>query len=98
MNGFKAITKVNDMTKDIPAFPHEEKVKRLNSSGSGSEVVTVYHAGMTLRDYFAARAGEEDISYYREFKYGLPSCTREQAKYRYADAMLAAREVKHEHD
>lgn len=65
--------------------------------------------GMTLRDYFAAKASEEDIKAHQEggvkeqvvddpngrkkivycnFRY-----TREQAKYRYADAMLKAREA-----
>jgi hypothetical protein len=53
----------------------------------------------TLRDYFAARASDKDVSEYRgkfvniedvdEYHYEY---TREQAKYRYADAMLAARE------
>jgi len=63
--------------------------------------------GMTLRDYFAAKASEEDIRAniegpmqecivegadgrkhitHRTIKY-----TREQAKYRYADAMMEAR-------
>jgi hypothetical protein len=66
-------------------------------------------AGMTLRDYFAAKASEDDIRAniegpmqecivegsdgrkhitHRTVKY-----TREQAKYRYADAMLKAREA-----
>jgi transposase len=54
---------------------------------------------MTLRDYFAAHATEEDIRHYQEFgaqSYGGPAIepkyTREQAKYRYADAMLRERE------
>ena len=71
--------------------------------------------GMTLRDYFAARASEEDIRThtYSEKKdqviknpidgtsqiiftniiFTNTVCTREQAKYRYADAMLKAREA-----
>ena len=44
------------------------------------------HSGMTLRDYFAAHATAEDIEEH------LRLFTREVAKYRYADAMLAARE------
>ena len=63
--------------------------------------------GMTLRDYFAAKASEEDIADYRigpttehviESLNGLKSIvnfpemrTRMQAKYLYADAMLEAR-------
>lgn len=65
--------------------------------------------GMTLRDYFAAKAREEDIQahIWKGFneiqirtapdgtKYELSvaaTWTREQAKYRYADSMLKARE------
>ena len=63
--------------------------------------------GMTLRDYFAARATEQDIKNYEQDEgkeiSGTDSLglewkrreiiyyTREQAKYRYADAMLKAR-------
>jgi len=63
--------------------------------------------GMTLRDYFAAKASEKDIeehsvgSKYREavargtgFLYTKREevhYTREQAKFRYADAMMKAR-------
>ena len=65
--------------------------------------------GMTLRDYFAAKASEEDI---KEHSVGSKSreavargtgfpytkreevhYTREQAKFRYADAMLKARGI-----
>ena len=42
--------------------------------------------GMTLRDYFAARASDEDIK-----PYWVAPLNREQAKYKYADAMLKAR-------
>ena len=65
-------------------------------------------AGMTLRDYFAAKASEEDIKahiwkgYTEDFlttgRYGEKNViqrqarwTREEAKYRYADAMMKAR-------
>lgn len=67
-------------------------------------------AGMTLRDYFAAHASEEDIKYWQPMGvevtkvrelgngskqiYAAPGMyTREQARYRYADAMLKAREA-----
>jgi hypothetical protein len=65
--------------------------------------------GMTLRDYFAAKATEQDIKNYEQDEgkeiSGTDSLghewkrreiiyyTREQAKYRYADAMLKAREA-----
>jgi hypothetical protein len=63
--------------------------------------------GMSLRDYFAAKASEEDIKFWlpmgvlvevvKETGNGKIIChqpgmfTREQARYRYADAMLKAR-------
>jgi len=67
-------------------------------------------SGMTLRDYFAAKASEDDINEHvwkghtEDFVttdgYGNKTVikrqamwTREQAKYRYADAMIAAREA-----
>ena len=64
--------------------------------------------GMTLRDYFAAKATEEDINAHREgpmeehigsdvngrkyITHRSTRYTREQAKYIYADAMLKARD------
>ena len=68
------------------------------------------HAGMTLRDYFAAKASEDDIRAhiwkgFNEVKIrtapdgkkyetsAAATWTREQAKYRYADAMLKARDA-----
>ena len=67
-----------------------------------------YGVGMTLRDYFAAKATEEDIQAHRDgvmaehivddgngrkhIAHKSTRYTREQAKYRYADAMLKARE------
>jgi hypothetical protein len=66
-----------------------------------------YAKDMTLRDYFAAKASEEDIQANREgpmqeqvitdgngrkhITHQTVRYTREQAKYRYADAMLKAR-------
>ena len=65
--------------------------------------------GMTLRDYFAAKASEEDIEEHlngpkaehivkdsggmHRIVHKNTIYTREQAKYRYADAMLKAREA-----
>lgn len=87
-----------DMNK-IPAFPHEFKY------GDGTAQRT---EGMTLRDYFAARASENDVAKHmqsipdvekvvndgngmKRVTWGRPENIREIAKYRYADAMLAAR-------
>ena len=44
--------------------------------------------GMTLRDWFAGQASESDVMHWRN-TVGI-GCTREMAKYAYADAMLAA--------
>jgi len=54
---------------------------------------------MTLRDYFAGQASDEDIKAHMKWveKRGAPlgvgnyDCSREQARYRFADAMLEAR-------
>ena len=67
-----------------------------------------YQTGMTLRDYFAAKASEKDIEAHingpktehivqgsdgvKRIVHKNTIYTREQAKYKYADAMLAARE------
>lgn len=68
---------------------------------------TLSYSGITTRDYFAAKATEEDINAHREgpmeehivsdangrkhITHRSTRYTREQAKYRYADAMLKAR-------
>ena len=45
--------------------------------------------GMSLRDWFAGQASESDVMHWRN-TVGI-GCTREMAKYAYADAMIAAR-------
>ena len=76
----------------------------------GAELANIKHEGMSLRDYFAAKATEDDVMEhickgYKEQhvieRGDGTSCiatrqamwTREEAKYRYADAMLKAREL-----
>ena len=53
-----------------------------------------------LRDYFAARASENDIGFHYNLIYEKSSYrtspTREQARYAYADAMLAERQEERE--
>ena len=53
--------------------------------------------GMTLRDYFAAKASEADIAEYMPQTMGEakfhPNRTRQWARYQHADAMLKAREA-----
>jgi len=83
-NPCKPQNKINPMNKHQfddggPAFP--------NNDQHGCAF-----AGMTLRDWFAGQASEEDFKHH-EWNYAAPArqLTREQAKYAYADAMIAAR-------
>ncbi len=51
--------------------------------------------GMTLRDWFAAHASEQDIDEHRHWYSRDGSSytrTREEARYHYADAMIKTRE------
>ena len=82
-------------TPNPPAFPY------LETGDCGQR------EGMTLRDYFAAKASEDDIKYWqpmgvmvekirdssnrKSIYHEAGMYTREQARYRFADAMLAAR-------
>lgn len=60
---------------------------------TGDQVVREHFPGMSLLDWFAARASEDDIKQHeqRMAPCGIPTYTREEAKYRYARAMLKAR-------
>jgi len=85
-----------------PAFPTDNYAAIVPIS-------TGYSEGMTLRDYFAAKASEEDIKYWQpmgamvakvketgngKIIYHEPGMyTREIARYWYADAMLKAKEL-----
>jgi hypothetical protein len=74
-----------------PAFPNITPDMPINGS-----------PGMSLRDYLAAHASEEDIEWHTEYsvvideetnEIGMPDpLVRELARYAYADAMLKARE------
>jgi len=80
-----------------PAFPCDEKMWLVDQSGREPPVsVPTQCSGMTLRDYFAAKAMHAIVS-------TLPRVHDRQASelysialgsYDYADAMLKAREVK----
>ncbi len=77
----------------MKAFPSTEPIY-------GNDIIGVKQStGMDLRDYFAAIASEQDIDKYQwntTVGYGTVSkiemCSREEAKYKYADAMMKARE------
>lgn len=85
------------MSKDNggPAFPGKRVVKDAAWEGSRD----VFTDGMTLRDYFAAKATEEDIQY--QIRKLAPrngfgevmesSLCRSHARYAHADSMLEAR-------
>lgn len=68
--------------KDIPAFPYEER----NSEGYPVKD----YFGMTLRDYFAAKAMQAQLA---RTTWGVGDDARDMAQeaYMYADAMLVAR-------
>jgi hypothetical protein len=68
-----------DMNK-IPAFPHD------------ADAAFNERTGMTMRDFFAAHATEEDIRALVAYGESWTSANdRAAARYRHADAMLAAR-------
>lgn len=72
-----------DSRKDgEPAFPF--------AYVDGSRILV--HPGMDIRDYFAAKATEADVQYWKGVlcQNNIPA-SREEAKYAYATAMLAAR-------
>jgi hypothetical protein len=48
------------------------------------------YPGMTLRDYFAIHAGEEDVRFYRLCESG-EQVRPEVARYAFADAMISQR-------
>ena len=83
----------------FPAFEHHPNYGQMLAVG-----------GMTLRDYFAAKANEDDIAahslkgFKEEYVFDLGNgnkelrirearWSREESKYRYADAMLKARKA-----
>lgn len=79
-------------TKDGgPAFPLcGSIVKQYQPTGIVTgESLQGFQAGMSLRDYFATHATEDDILYY--YRLDEVCKTRQQARYMHADAMLEAR-------
>jgi hypothetical protein len=87
--------------KGVPAFPRSVRkysaFPKKRSVHHRFDVDNLIHDppqdGMDLRDWFAGYATEQDT--YRWQTEGLTiAVTREAAKYRYADAMIAERERK----
>jgi hypothetical protein len=75
------------MTKDTggPAFPHTVEYKGADCGG------VVPHGGMTLRDYFAAKAMHGVLASGNLPKF-TPDLDVAECSYRLADAMLARRQ------
>ncbi len=68
----------------------------INNGGPAFPTPTAlaYVPGLTLRDWFAGQATEDDIrDHLGKYQNYAWEFTREQAKYRYAAAMLEAREA-----
>jgi hypothetical protein len=70
-----------------PAFPHTVEYKGSDCGG------IVPHGGMTLRDYFAAKAMQEMMTYKDRPIYLRPVDEVAIDAYEMADAMLEAREA-----
>jgi hypothetical protein len=83
-------------------------MKPINDGGPAFPVPDTYYpngqvqygpTGMSLRDWFAGHASEDDIGGYLREKISpktgrkISGLSREEAKYAYADAMMQARSV-----
>lgn len=89
------------MSKDNggPAFPGLNAVFTGLDSDGGERYETEPISGMTLRDYFAAKASEEDIQKFMPHHSSFQgvaitehlAVTRQQARYMHADQMLLER-------
>ena len=82
-----------------PAFPSKGKINRPRSqiypNATGSEVIDVVNTGMTLRDYFAAKAMQGIIwsdKYMGVIGVNGGQFSYARMAYEMADAMLKARE------
>jgi hypothetical protein len=73
-----------------PAFPHVADI--LQVQGNSAFVKTLTQNGMTLRDYFAAKAMQAIVSTVPHLRVIIPDHVAIEA-YQYADAMLKAREA-----
>jgi succinyl-CoA synthetase alpha subunit len=79
-----------------PAFP-ATRYDSQEIKGEGGEVTVTFggieYPGMTLRDYFAAKATDNDVSRWIRImgENGMP-VSREAAKWLYADEMLRERD------
>ncbi|MCK5610535.1 hypothetical protein KAR91_52160 [Candidatus Pacearchaeota archaeon] len=73
-----------------PAYPCKTLQERYRS-GNSPAYDEVWDSGISLRDYFAGQASEEDIvEHQKDIAEGY-SMSRERARYEYADAMIKER-------
>lgn len=79
---------MSDKHNGGPVFPQQEEYYTADPVRSGTVKNTIKYPGMSLRDFFASKANEQDIAFYIS-AYG---CRREVARYKYADDMLKERE------
>ena len=73
-----------------PAFPHVADLVQHSPNG-GITTKPITSGGMTLRDYFAAKAMEGDISRVGYYQRGQGMERAAENAYAMADAMLKAR-------
>lgn len=76
-----------------PAFPSHTQEWASPLSGGAKYLADVYFTGMTIRDYFAAKASDADVlAALSPYEHEHNSLDRTHARYRHADNMLKARE------
>ena len=76
-----------------PAFPGEYDTVLVDTAGvRGPFTIAARQKGMSLRDYFAAQALGAMVSAYYQHPHSFDELVAEAA-YKYADAMLKAREA-----
>lgn len=74
-----------------PAFPCKQEIVVQDATGADSAKFIINHEGMSLRDYFAAKAMQGMMSSSNAyFKDWSPNSYTEEA-YRISDAMLSKR-------
>lgn len=82
--------KAGDIDNGGPAFPVNGKILVSKRDGMTPAEMSRYDSGMTLRDYFAAQASDEDI---REIIYIYEhKITRQEARFIHANEMIKVRQ------
>ncbi|MDE4189623.1 hypothetical protein [Phaeobacter gallaeciensis] len=79
-----------------------DDVRAAFAAATGTATDMDLQPGMSLRDWFACQATDVDVMRHREFDFDPDTMiktskyTAEQARYRFADAMLEARKIRPE--